>query len=239
MTPCAKDPATTAEVVATCEQAQMKLGVLVPEFADPLLEQVRRMIADGWLGGIVAVQGMLGDTARLLGDDTFGLHPFVDLAARHVHLTTWLTGRAVVRVAAQASAQFGRGDDNAVATALLRGGATCTFAASHLADANAFAVHGTDGGIRIAGDRIWLRGRTRFDGDVFSYGSPGGELSLSRAELQPSLRAAAPRFDLLGRFARWLEDTDDYPCPGEQVNDDLRVVTALLQSLHSGRIVDV
>ncbi|MBL8754589.1 MAG: Gfo/Idh/MocA family oxidoreductase [Planctomycetes bacterium] len=237
--PCAPDPDTAAAMVAECERAQTKLGVLVPEFADPLYEQVRCMVADGWLGGIVAVQGVLGDRARLHGRDCPGTHPFVDLAARQVQLTTWLTGRAIVRVTAQASAQFGRSDDSAVATALLRGGAVCTFAASHVTMASAFALHGTDGGIRIAGDRIWLRGRARFDGQVFAYDTPDRELVLTRADLAPALRAAAPRFEPLGRFARWLEDTDDFPCPGEQATEDLRAVAAMLRALQSGRAEDV
>ncbi len=237
--PCAPDPATAVAMVQECERAQVKLGVLVPEFADPLLEQLRRMLVDGWAGGIVAVQGVLGDTARLHGGDTFPLHPFVDLAARHVHVTSWLTGRAITRVSAQASASFGRGHDNAVALAMLRGGASCTFTATHLANASAFALHGTDGGVRIAADRVWLRGRSRFEGEVFTYDVPGQDLVLSRAEVAAALRAQAPRFDLLGRFARWLEDTDDYPCPGEQASEDLRVVAAMLRALESGRSEDV
>ncbi len=92
---------------------------------------------------------------------------------------------------------------------------------------------------RLAADRVWVRGRSRFAGEVFTYDVPGQDRVLSRAEVAAALRAQAPRFDLLGRFARWLEDTDDYPCPGEQASEDLRVVAAMLRALESGRSEDV
>ena len=41
--------------------------------------------------------------------------------------------------------------------------------------------------------------------------------------------------DLTDSFARWLDDCDDYPCPGESALDDLRVVEAMQLAATSGR----
>lgn len=233
--PFAPDLATAAAMVRACERGQVRLGAHVAALQDPLVEQLRAMIAADWLGGVVAVQAIAGSDRALHAGDGPRLHPFVDLVSRHLHLTSWLTGRRVVTATAQTTRAFSRDDDGAAATAVLRGNVIATFLASHASAVDAFAVHGTDGGVRIAGDRLWLRGRSEFHGDVFDYRTPGVELALSRAELAPELAAAAPSTDLVGRFARWLDDTDVYPCPGEAALEDFRAVDALLRALRSGR----
>jgi len=235
--PFAADLASAAAMASDCAAAQVKLGVLVPEFADPLWEQVRRMIAADWLGGVVAVQGLLcvDEGLRSGAGDVPNCHPFVDLASRHLHLASWLVGRPAVRVTAQSTRSIGDRDDGGVATAVLRGGVACTFTCSRASSAHAFAVHGTDGLVRVAGDRMLLRGREEFHGAAFAYRTPGEELSLSRAELQPELAAQAPACELVGRFARWIDDCDDFPCPAEQALEDLRVVEAMLRATQSGR----
>lgn len=236
--PFAADLATAAAMVAACARAQVRLGCYVADFQDPVVEQLRRMIAADWLGGVVVVQGIAGDDLALQNLPR-PAHPLVDLASRHVHLASWLTGRRALRVTAQTTRSFSREDDGGVATAVLRGNVACTFTASHATNVRAFAVHGTDGGIRIAGDRLWLLGQREFHGDVFDYLSPGHECVLSRAELAPEIAAKAGRTELLGRFARWLEDCDDFPCPGDMALDDLKVVDAMLRAARSGKTEDV
>ena len=144
----------------------------------------------------------------------------------------------------QVTAQSVRGflpipNDGTVATAILRGNVMCTFAATHLARVRVFAVHGTDGGVRLAGDRIWLTGHTEFRGDVFDYLTPGQERIFTRDELAPALAAKAPECELHGRFARWIDDCDDFPCPGEQAALDHRVFDAFQRAAASGRTEQV
>ncbi len=234
LSPFAPDLATATTMVAICEANEVRLGVLVPEFADPVAEQLRRMLVADWLGGIVCVQAILGDDTRLRGSVTAPSHPFVELVSRHIHLASWLTGRSVQRVTAQTTRSFARDEDGGVATAILRGNVACTFAAYQTTPVRAFAVHGTDGGFRLAGDRLWLRGQREFRGHVFDYMTPGQELAIGRCELVPELTALAPESELVGRFARWIEDTDDFPCPAEQALEDVRVVDALLRAAKSG-----
>lgn len=236
--PFAADLATAAAMVEACAKAQVRLGCYTPEFQDPVIEQLRRMIAADWLGGPVVVQGIAGDDLAL-HDGPAPAHPFVDLVSRHIHLTTWLTGRRAVRVTALTTRTFGPRDDGGVATALLRGGIACSFTASHVTVARAFAVHGTDGGFRLAGDRLWLQGRREFRGEVFDYLTPGREAVLSREELAPEIAAKAGGNELLGRFARWLDDCDDFPLPGEVALDDLLVVDAMQRAAGSGHSEDV
>lgn len=235
MAPFADDVAVAAAMADVCDQAQVKLGVLVPQFGDPLFDQMRRMIAADWLGGIVSVLSVTGDDERLRGGADVTHHPFVARASSHVHLVSWLVGRPALRVTAQTTRGFGRGDDTGVATVVLRGNVACTFSASHVTRADLLAFYGTDGRMHVAGERVWLLGHSEFRGPVFDYLVPGHEQILTRSELEPRLRALEPAAEPIGRFARWIEDTDDFPCPAEQAVADLRVVDAMLRAAASGR----
>jgi predicted dehydrogenase len=247
-TPMAHDAATAAAMLSACESSGVKLGVAVPHHEDPLFEQVRRMIADDWLGGLALVAGIAGDDARLRtpagtaanAPTTADLPPLAALAAHHVHLAAWLTGRAAVRVTAQAARGFlPLPADAAAATALLRPNVLCTFAASHLTRADSLSIHGTDGCVQFTGDAVLLRGRTAYDGEVFRYERPGDEILLHRTELAGPLAALAPQYELHGRFARWIDDCDDFPCPGEQAVLDLQVLDAFARAAASGRTEEV
>lgn len=248
--PMAIDLAAAKAMVTTCEQAQVKLGVAAWGQADPVLEQVRRMIASDWLGGPVCVQGIWAEDDLLtnppqagdwrLSPTLAGSEPLLQLASHHVHLAAWLLGRSALQVTAQSVRGFlPLPSDGTVATALLRGNVLCTFAASHLARVRVFAIHGTDGGVRLAGDRLWLQGQREFRGEVFDYLTPGHERIFTRDELAPALAARAPEFELHGRFARWLDDRDDFPCPGEQAVLDMQVLDAFARAARSGRMEQV
>lgn len=248
--PMAPDAPTAEAMVAACERGGVRLGVVVPQQADPVLEQIRQMIADDWLGGAVLVEGLIGEDRALreppppdhwLRDPARGGHgALLQLATPQVHLATWLTGRAAIAVTAQVSRGFSAlPEDAAVGTAMLRGGALCTFAASHLTRGAAFAIYGTDGGVRLATDRIWLRGRREFSGAVFEYLEPGDEATLLRADIQEAIADLAPDAELHGRFARWLDDLDDFPCPGEQGALDMKLLDAWRRAAASGRTENV
>src|SRR5262249_61671950 len=63
--PMAPDAETAAAMVEACERNGVKLGVAVPGQQDPLLEEVRRMLADDWLGFAVLVQSVLAEDSVL------------------------------------------------------------------------------------------------------------------------------------------------------------------------------
>jgi predicted dehydrogenase len=244
--PMAPDATTAAAMVAACERAGVKLGVAVPAQGDPLLEQLRRMLADDWLGAPVLAQAIAADDAALLQPPPpghwshdpalAGNGVLLQLASGCVHLFSWLLGRQPLAVTAQASSGFSAmPQDSAVATALLRGGLHCTLAASHLTREESLTILGTDGAIRLDPVLLLLRGRRAFAGDVFDYPQAGAELRIDRAALAPAAAAQRVQSELHGRFGRWLDDRDDFPCPGDQAASDLRLLDALARSLASGR----
>ena len=239
--PMAPTAADAEQMAAACERNEVRLGVWTKSQADPVYEQLRRMIADDWLGGVVAVQAIVGDDELLrTGTVLQKTDPFTALLSEPVHLTSWLCGRRAASVTAQATRSFGPDlDDGGVANVVLRGNLPCTYLASRLTRADAFAVHGTDGGIRIAGDRVWLNGKRPFRGHVFDYETPGTEQVLSRQQLTRAIAAHHQASELHGRFARWLEDTDDFPCPAEQALIDIEVIAAMVEAARSGRRIEM
>ena len=204
------------------------------------------MIADDWFGGIALIQAVWGDddlirTPRAEGSwhlrgELAGSCPLLRLASHHIHLATWLSGKAALSVTAQATRGFlSLEHDAAVATAVLRGNVLCTFAASHLTNVRAFAIHGTDGGVRIAGDRLWLSGRRAYQGDLFDYPDAERSSMLARSDFGARLHQRHRELELHGRFARWIDDRDDFPCVAEQAVLDLRILAAMHRAAASGR----
>lgn len=230
--PFAPDLATARAMHQTCEQHGVRLGVYVRGQTDPVVEQLRRMIAADWLGGVVSVQSISGTDDLLRSKEVrHRTDIFIALASEHVHTTSWLTSRQAVAVTAQAARSFSPDfDDSGAATVMLRGNIPCSYLTSRLTRADAFAIHGTDGGVRIAGDRIWLTGQRPFKGHLFDYETPGIEQVLSRRDLRNALLAHRAESELHGRFARWLEDVDDYPCPIEQAVIDFETVDAMARA---------
>lgn len=239
--PAAPDLETMRAMVAITAEHGVRLGVYTRAHADPVVEQIRRMIAGDWLGGVTTIQAITAEDALLRGHLPSGPEDlFIALSSPHVHLATWLTGRHAQRVTAQTSRNVAAGfDDGAVATVVLRGEVPCTFSASRLARAEAFAVHGTDGGVRMAGDRIWLCGQRPFRGHVFNYDAPGTEQVLARRDIEGALEHQQAYSELHGRFARWLQDTDDYPVPGEQAVVDYEILAAMSRAARDGVVVEL
>lgn len=243
--PMAIDATTAAAMVRTCDDAEVKLGVVVPAQADPTIEQLRRMIVDDWLGVPIMVSSQIGDDTVLRtppppdhwrrDPSRSGAGPLLHYATEHLHLATWLCEREPMLGVGVASHGFTQlSEDTAAAALLLRGGAVCTFVASHLCSASALAIHGTDGAIRIARDRLWLYGRKAFAGEMFDYPTPHRELMLPVGIGRDTDPEQWARCELHGRFARWIDDCDDFPCPGEQAAQDLRAFDAVRAAIARG-----
>jgi predicted dehydrogenase len=234
--PMAASLAAAEAMVAASEAAATKLGVAVAGMADPVLDQVRRMLAEGWSGGLVAVHVFCGDDQlrRRPGPaaprpPAFADDPLLGLLAADLHLLPWLCSRPLRRVAAQATAGLlPLPHDRLAATAELAGAALATLTATHCSQGRSLSVHGTDGGVLVTDDLCVVRGERAFRGDWFDYDSPGVVQQVPRAH--PA--ASGGVYDC---FARWLDDRDGFPCPADQALQDLRALEAVHRALATGR----
>jgi predicted dehydrogenase len=243
--PCAASAAEAEALQAHCDAGGARFGVLVRAQGEPVFEQLREMVASGWFGGIAQVQCLAGSDDLLrhppvAGDPRLAAaaaaDPLQKLASHHVHLVRWLTGLRPRSVSVQPSAGFlPLPSDGAVATVRLCGHAMATFAASWRCAADDLALYGHDGRVRVSASHVVLAGRTDYDGPCFAYRA-GTELVLERAGLGAG---DAPASDLHGRVAQALDDCGDFPCPGEQAIEDLRLLDAIARALRTGTTEDV
>lgn len=241
--PMAPDSATAKAMQQFCDRGSVKLGVAVPWQADPLLEQLRRMVADDWIGAPIALHAMCGDDRVLRSPPAAGHwlrdparsgdNTLVQLAAGLLHVAVWLCERQPVEAVALGSSGFTRlAQDGAAAAVKFRGGALCTFAATHLSRGERLSIHGTDGSVSFDEERTIVCGRKDFFGDCFAYSDAGRDVVV------PRRRDADPQtahFELHGRFARWIDDLDDFPCPGDQAVVDMRALDAMQRAIVTGR----
>lgn len=240
--PMAPSAAMAQAMVKTCERNGVKLGVAVMSQADPVFDDLRRALVDDFIGAIVLVHATSAfDQVLRVPPPTghwqrdplrSGRGALRQLGSEALHLIHWLCGRAMLSTTAQSTRGFTAMDeDSSVATFTMRGGGLCTFASSHLTTGNMLTLHGTDGAMIVTGDRISLRGRSELRESMFDYTSPSAEQSWSRAELLPECLTQLPRLELHGRFARWIDDLDDFPCPGDLASADLQVFEAIDSTL--------
>lgn len=244
--PMALDAPSAAAMVAACDQAGVKLGIWIEAQADPRHDELRRLIREDFFGAIVLVQATWADDTVLRtppaathwrrDPNQAGMGVLRQLGSEALHLVHWLCGRAPVRVTAQAAHGLSAlPEDSAIATVALRGGALCTLAASHVARGSALTIHGTDGMAVVTEDAITLRGRTALTDRLFDYREPDTLRTWTLADLAPALQARAPELELHGRFARWIDDLDDFPCPGDLAAEDLRTLAAIDRVRHPDR----
>lgn len=241
VSPLALDLATARQLAATAEGAGIRLGVAVPGQGDPVLDQLRRMIHADCFGGIVGVQAIWGEDDLLrTGTPAIAGSPFATMLVHHVHLVAWLVGRRYHRVAALTTRGFSpHTEEGGAAVVTMHGNVQVSFVASHLTRARALAIHGTDGGIRLAGDRTWISAHRPFAGAAFDYVSPRLELVLDHDRRAATDARVVADAELVGRFARWIEDCDDFPCPIEQALEDLHCVDAMVRAAALGTTVTI
>lgn len=217
-------------MVLEAERHEVRLGLAVPGMHDPLLDELRGMIASGWLGAPVAVHGSAGSVRG-----TQAGSPLLLQAAHLVHLTTWLTGLPAVSVTSQHSNTLpGLPADAAAATAELGGGALATYVVTPRPGGDVLSVHGSDGWLVLQHDHIGLCGRVEHRGALLDYLTPGVPVWIERSTLTGTEQAGT-RTELHGRFARWLVDEDAFPCPADQALRDLRTLDAMARAAATGR----
>ena len=245
--PIAASAAEAAAMLAACREAEVAFGVHVDAFADPVHEELRRMVQDGWFGALVAVHAAWPDDLHDAGVSAFARF------AGALHAVPWCTGRRVRRIGALAAATALQPSPLA-ATAELTGGVVATLAAAGagmessgggtarvapLGGRHVLPLVGTDATASLCADTVSLCGRRAWSGAVFAYDVPGEARRLDAVTLATARARLTAPLEPIGRFARWLEQHDAPACPSAQAEQDLRALAALDEALASGRIVDV
>ena len=240
-----------AERMVQCAAAaDVRLGVLMLDLGDPVHHQVKAMFEAGFFGVPTLVQATSAHTIYLEAPPDardwrrdpakVGGGAFIQLAIHAIDLARWLLDeKAAAVLAGGVRHHTVFEDETTLATVRFRGGAVGHFAASYAADLYGFTLCGTRGRILLTGDHLLIQGRALFEGDVFDYRSPGTEVVIPRASIEAAVQRRRPEVEIHDAFARWVLGIGDYPCPGEQGVEDLRVVDGAYRSLEEGRWIEL
>ncbi len=252
-------------IAAAAARSTRTVGLYMSYFDQPLIHDLRDMLAAGWLGEMVQGHarlmhqgGMMWSDQALAGQRTWrgsieqtGGGCFIQLAVHYIHIFEWVTGASVVRATG-----FTRnlhcpgleGEDLACAVLELESGAMVTLDTAWCANGEALAVYGTRGRFEYRNSR-WLslasgagpfRGRVaRYSGGlVEAFGRPMGE--------EQKLEVRPPAFgdvaNPLNQHRVFLEDARAGRPASVSIASgvrDMRVVAAVYESAASGRAVAV
>ena len=234
------------EMIRRAAVADVRLGVLMLDLGDPVHHQVKAMVEGGFFGVPTLVQATSAHTIYLQAPPEaqdwrrdparVGGGAFIQLAIHAIDLARWLLGeRAASVLAGGVRRHTVFEDETTLATVRFEGGAVGHFAASYAADLYGFTLCGTRGRIQLTGDHLVIWGRDAFEGDVFDYATPGTEVVIPRASLAAAIARCLPEVEIHDAFARWILGAGEYPCPGSQGVEDLRVVDAAYRSIEEKR----
>ncbi|MDE3168075.1 MAG: Gfo/Idh/MocA family oxidoreductase [Acidobacteriota bacterium] len=249
---------------AAAARPDRTIGLYMSYFDQPLIHDLRDMIAGGWLGGVVHCYarlmhqgGMMWSREALAGRRTWrgrvsetGGGCFIQLAVHYLHIFEWATGARVVRATGftrRLHCPGLEGEDLASAVFELDTGAMITIDTAWCASGEELSVHGTLGRFTYRDNRLALAsiagpftGRVaRYDGGQEpAFGGPQG--------VEQQMEVRPPAFDdvtnPLNQHRQFLEAVRDRrPAPVSIPSGvrDLRLVMAVYESARSGRAVEV
>jgi predicted dehydrogenase len=262
--PVAPTVADAEAIGQAAARSARTVGLYMSYFDQPLIHDLRDMVAQGWLGDVVHGYarlmhkgGMMWSDEALAGSPNWrgrvaetGGGCFIQLAVHYVHIFEWVTGARVVRASG-----FTRnlhcpgleGEDVAVGVFELDTGAMLTIDTAWCTNGEELSVHGTKGRFTYRENQLALcsnagafHGRAaRYSGGlVAQFGGSWGEEQ--QMEVRPP--GFADLSNPLNQHLQFLEAArDGRPAPVSIASGvrDLRVVMALYESARTGRAVEV
>ncbi|MCA8963947.1 MAG: hypothetical protein KDC48_03630 [Planctomycetes bacterium] len=211
----ADDEGALGAALSACERGEVRLGLVPPLLGDPALHDLRALLAGGAIGALTELHVQAPASPMAL-----------------VSLAAWLTGRPARAVHAASP-----DEDGARRTTLLLPGDAQVWLDTGPAAGTTVIANGSDGWCVIRSTDLGMQTLRPWRGEVLSSPDATTERWSPRVAAQEA--AARSRAEPHGAFARWLEDRDVFPVPGEQLVEDLRTLAALRRSLATGRAEDV
>jgi UDP-N-acetyl-2-amino-2-deoxyglucuronate dehydrogenase len=262
--PVANTVADAEAIEAAASKSAKTVGLYMSYFDQPLIHDLRDMVARGWLGDVVHCYarlmhkgGMMWSREALEGRPNWrgrvaetGGGCFIQLAVHYIHIFEWATGAKVTRATGftqRLHCPGLEGEDLAVAALQLDSGAMITLDTAWCENGEELSIHGTlgrftyrDGKLSIASTAGPFQGRVaRYNGgQVQAFGGPQGE----EQQMEVKRPAFADVANPLNQHRLFLEAVRD----GRPAHDsiasgvrDLRIVMALYESARTGRAVEV
>jgi predicted dehydrogenase len=263
--PVAPTVAEAEEIARAAAQAKGVSGLYMSYFDQPLMHDLKGMIAAGWFGkvghfyarlmhrgGLIRSQQALGGqrTWRESAAQTGG-GCFIQLAVHYIHLIEWMNDDRVVRATAIAKNQHCpglEGEDIASAILEFESGALATLDMGWSVYGEQFSVHGTEGSAEYLNNRLLLLESKEhaFHGRVVNYSAATVDLPWGQNGAETASEIVPPAMgdpgNPLNQHRAFLEAVRDGARPSVSIASgvaDLRVVAAVYESARAGCAVAV
>ena len=262
--PVASNLADAEAIEQAAAKSTRTVGLYMSYFDQPLIHDLRDMVRQGRFGDIVHGYarlmhkgGMMWSDAALKGDRNWrgsvqqtGGGCFIQLAVHYIHIFEWATGARVVRAtgfARNLHCPGLEGEDLAVAVFQLDSGAMLTIDTAWCTNGEELSIHGTQGRFTYRDNKLAICSSLGpYRGRVVDYA--GGLAPLFGGEwgVEQQIEIKPPRFDDVAnplnqhlQFLEAVRDGREAPVPIASGVRDLRIVTALYESVRTGRTVEV
>ncbi|HWF48409.1 MAG TPA: Gfo/Idh/MocA family oxidoreductase [Bryobacteraceae bacterium] len=255
-----------AEAIAkAAEKSDKTIGLYMSYFDQPLMHDLRDLIAQGFLGDpvhfygrymhkggmITSQQALEGHHTWRMSLDQTGGGCFIQLAVHYIHLFEWMAGSRAVRATAVSRNLHSpgiEGEDLACALLQLSSGAAMTIDTAWCANGEQLSLHGTLGRVEYRNSRLLSISSAKgaFSGRIINY-TGGLESSFDGIHgVEQQMEIAPPAFDdsnnPLNQHRMFLEAVRDQKpafCSVASGVRDLRCVRAVYDSAQSGRAIDI
>jgi len=263
--PVAASLADADAIARAAEASSRTVGLYMSYFDQPLLQDLREMVRQQRLGGVVHCYarlmhrgGMMWSREALAGRPTWrgsieqtGGGCFIQLAVHYIHIFEWITGSKVVKATGFVNNLHCpglEGEDLATAVLELESGALVTLDTAWCTDGEELAIHGTNGRIVYRGNRHLSVSSSKgsFDGLaihyegglVDSFGGPVGADEHSEV-IPPAFGDATNPLNQHRVFLEAARDGRPAPVSIASGVHDMRVAAAVYESAKTGRAVEV
>jgi predicted dehydrogenase len=263
--PVAAGLADAEAIARAAKRSSGTVGLYMSYFDQPLMQDLRDMVRQDRLGGVVQCYarlmhrgGMMWSREAQAGRPTWrgsvaatGGGCFIQLAVHYIHIFEWVTGSRAVKATGFTNNLHCpgiEGEDLATAVLQLESGALVTLDTAWCADGEELALHGTEGRVVYRGNRHLLVSSSRgpFDGlaihyeggTATSFGGPVGVDEHSEV-IPPAFGDATNPLNQHRLFLEAARDGKPAPVSIASGVHDMRVVAAVYESARSGRVVDV
>ncbi|MFN0085949.1 MAG: Gfo/Idh/MocA family protein [Blastocatellia bacterium] len=258
-------------IAAAAEEAAARgviAGLYLSYFDQPLMHDLRAMIAAGWFGEVAHLYARLmhrgglalsrqiqqGEANWRASRARTGGGCFIQLAVHYIHLFKWMMGARVVRATAMASNLHCpgiEGEDLACAILEFSNGALTTLDMAWNTAGEQLSIHGTRGTCEYIGNQTLMLDSTAgaFDGQVLHYAGGGNPISPGAPGASASQQLSTVIAPLLGdagnpfnQHRMFWESVREGRTPFVSIAsgvDDMRVVEAVYESARGGRAVSL
>ncbi len=255
--PMAPTVADCAQIVKAARKADRAAGMFMTSLANPIIQELRKMVVAGALGQIISMRGRsahrsihsASSKARHPADywrrrkELTGGGSMALIGIHKINLLQWLSGENIVSVIAEsdnlAATDLMNGDDVTAAVCRTNKGTVFVLESSYSSMVNSLEVFGTTGWARfsapgemsVALDNPW-KGTVHIPGDMQTT-------CISRSQLQPDNDPASKNifstYCQQAAFARAVLAGKPVPVPGEVGLRDVAVLETIYRSAQNGQ----